>query len=113
MFALARQPGAAATVRLVVHGEVDMVSAPQLRRAIAQEIHDNNASLVTVDLSDVHFLDASALAVLLQAHRDAASHASALKVSGACGMPRAVLTLCGALDLLENRPLSSTRPTPL
>jgi anti-sigma B factor antagonist len=53
---------------LGVHGELDIATAPELRSAL-NELIDGGTHRVVVDLLEVGFIDSTALAVLLQAHR--------------------------------------------
>ena len=59
------------TVVVAVTGELDMLTAPELRHAVAEQI--SAASLVVLDLDGVRFLGTSGLAALIelreQAHR--------------------------------------------
>lgn len=52
---------------VALSGEIDMASAPELDQAL--ELVDRGADPVVVDLSDVGFLDSSALNVLVRCHR--------------------------------------------
>jgi len=57
---------AAGTVVLVVHGDADLHTAPELREHITAAI-DGGASALVLDLSGTTFLDSMALGVLLGA----------------------------------------------
>ena len=54
----------------VVHvaGEIDLRTAPELRERLAALL-DDGADRVVVDLGQVHFLDSTALSVMVGAHR--------------------------------------------
>lgn len=54
------------TTLLVVHGEADLHSAPELRSRLRATI-DGGAGQVVVDLSDTTFVDSTSLGVLLGA----------------------------------------------
>jgi anti-anti-sigma factor len=54
---------------LVVAGELDMLTAPQLSQALDVALGARPPVLV-VDLSEVTFMDSAGLAVLLSAHRE-------------------------------------------
>jgi anti-sigma B factor antagonist len=56
--------GDARVVRL--GGELDLYNAPQMREALAEACADSPARVV-VDLSEVEFLDSTALGVLIEA----------------------------------------------
>jgi anti-sigma B factor antagonist len=49
------------------HGEVDLTTSPALRVTVDRLIHDG-ASAVVLDLSDVGFIDSTALGVLVSFH---------------------------------------------
>lgn len=53
---------------VVVRGEIDVASAPELRRHL-HELCDGNVPSLAVDLRSVTFLDSSALGVLVGALR--------------------------------------------
>jgi anti-anti-sigma factor len=65
-FALRSTPADAVLLVKVV-GEVDMITAPQLSRAI--ESAPDGTTSVVIDLSEVTFLDSSGLNALVQARR--------------------------------------------
>jgi anti-sigma B factor antagonist len=50
-------------VRLAVHGEIDIMSAPELDDALSS----TDSKTVVLDLSDVSFIDSSGLRVLVMA----------------------------------------------
>jgi anti-sigma B factor antagonist len=60
------QRGDAWVVRL--GGELDLYNAPQVRKALIEAASDS-ASRVVVDLSEVEFLDSTALGILIEASR--------------------------------------------
>lgn len=49
---------------LTVRGEIDVSTAPELRERLL-EVAENGAPVVVVDLSDVSFVDSTALGVLV------------------------------------------------
>ncbi|MBB3086586.1 STAS domain-containing protein [Geodermatophilus sabuli] len=89
----------AASLRLVVAGEVDSSSAPALRTAVDDAFAAGVSELV-VDLGAVTFLDSAGLCVLAGAHRRAEEECVRLRVL-ACN--RAVirpLQITGLWELL-------------
>ncbi|MGQ0576099.1 MAG: STAS domain-containing protein [Pseudonocardia sp.] len=56
-----------------VSGEVDVLTAPRLRRELDAAFHDAGVGPVVVDLTDVSFLASRGLATLVDAHRDASA----------------------------------------
>jgi RNA polymerase sigma-B factor len=112
--------------RFLVHGELDMASTPQLRTALLGTLADHtrvtggeqdddratdgrgvddgvagriNGDLV-VDVSQVRFLDCTAVGMLLQVCRDAEPAGWALRVTGASGMVLEVLETAGVAKRL-------------
>lgn len=65
----------AGATRIAVSGEVDVSNAPELREPLNQALEDG-ASLVTVDLSEVPYIDSTGIGVLVgAAHRAAGTGA--------------------------------------
>lgn len=86
-------------VRLEVRGEIDIATSPQLNAGLLRELlaqHD-----VEVDLTDVEFMDASALAAIIGARRRFERRERSLLVSlRPSTQPHRLLTLTGILPLL-------------
>lgn len=57
------------TTVVSVRGEVDLVSADQLRRVLDEALQDS--ARVTLDLTELTFIDSSGLSALVEAHRKA------------------------------------------
>jgi anti-anti-sigma factor len=60
-------------IRLVVDGEVDMSSAPELLAAVEAAV-DADVDVIEIDLSDVWFLDSAGIDALVQAQRRLNAH---------------------------------------
>ena len=58
---------------IAAHGEVDASTARQLAAALESEITSAPGSTVTVDLSDVSFLDSTGLGALVSAKKAASA----------------------------------------
>ena len=89
-----------ATTRLVLHGELDCSSAPQLRARIRDTLTGGTTTLI-LDLARISFLDAAGLGVLVGAHRKLEERGGRLEV---CRTPRSVqrvLEVTGLHDLLQ------------
>lgn len=54
------------TVRIMVGGDLDLATAPDLRECLRGQLADH-AEIVVLDLADVSFIDSSGLRVLLEA----------------------------------------------
>jgi RNA polymerase sigma-70 factor (sigma-B/F/G subfamily) len=84
--------------RLLVRGEIDLASAPRLQRALAKALA--TAGEVVVDVSQVRFLDCTAVGTLLRVHRQAAAAGGRLRVAGARGVVLEVLEVAGVAKRL-------------
>jgi anti-sigma B factor antagonist len=80
-----------------VRGEIDLAVAPQLAEALVRFANGS----VTVDLTDVTFLDSSGCAALVAAHKSLQRRGSHLHVRGANGTTLGVLKVMG-LDQVLN-----------
>jgi anti-anti-sigma factor len=89
-----RNDGDASVV--VVTGEIDMASAPQLTDALAA-LH----GLVILDLADVTFLDSSGINVLVHARNRLLAENGALTVRNPQNNVRSVLKLVGLSAWIE------------
>ena len=65
-FAITEHPIDAERHVLAVRGEIDLFTAPELKKMLADAI-ENGATRVVVDLSETTFLDSTALGVLIGA----------------------------------------------
>ncbi|HEY8473676.1 MAG TPA: SigB/SigF/SigG family RNA polymerase sigma factor [Natronosporangium sp.] len=85
--------------RFVVHGELDLASAPKLREAVLNALTGPDLDLV-VDVSRVRFLDCTAVGMLLAVRRQADQAGCTLRVTGASGLPLEVLETAGVAKRL-------------
>jgi anti-sigma B factor antagonist len=67
-FALSRESVAPAAAAITVHGELDMLTVPELRTALSSEI-DAGTTKIVLDLTDVGFIDSVSLAAIVNAKR--------------------------------------------
>ena len=79
---------------LIVTGEIDLATAPELEVAIPL------SGSVWLDFSAVTFLDSSGIAVLVKASRAATGRGDRIHVSGLQGGPLRVVQLTGLWDVL-------------
>ncbi|MEZ5184093.1 MAG: STAS domain-containing protein [Acidimicrobiales bacterium] len=84
---------------LVVRGELDAVSAPQLRRAL-DDARSAGADEVRIDLSDVTFIDSSGLQAITAALRELRDEGRDLRVEGASRAVRRIFEVTGLRNLL-------------
>ena len=81
-----------------VRGEIDMATAGRLRDAI--EPHMGPEQTIVLDLSEVDFMDSSALKVLVQARGRLTEDGGSLVLRNPSRSARRLLTVAGATDLL-------------
>ena len=72
---------------LVVHGELDIATAPELVEMLHRLRHQGHA--VQVDLAEVTFMDSTGLTTLMDAHLAAAEQRLVVRASGARRAPSA------------------------
>ncbi len=102
-FAARAEPAADGTLRVLVAGELDMATADPLLRVLVDAMRVDHACQVVVDLSEVSFLDATGIGVLLSAHSAALERGCRLRVLGAGGMVRKVLEITGVQEVLRTK----------
>jgi anti-sigma B factor antagonist len=67
-FALSREAIGGTAAAITVHGELDMLTVPELRTALGAEI-DAGIKRIVLDLTDVGFIDSVSLAAIVNAKR--------------------------------------------
>ncbi len=82
------------TVTVPVTGALDVTTLPRVREALEQVLAGRPARLV-VDLSSCTFVDASALALLLDLHRRLCRAGGVLTLRGCCPRVLRLLSLTG------------------
>jgi anti-anti-sigma factor len=97
------------TLTLVMAGEVDLDSAPQLHQAF-QEADAPWGTHVVADLAGVTFMDSTGVRALLTCYERAQERGGRLSVTGAHGVVERILYLSGVLSLFGPPPPGSTRP---
>ena len=78
-FALSEEPLGEARHVVAVRGEIDLFTAPELKKTL-QEAIEGGATRVVVDLSETTFLDSTALGVLIGAIKRLRSRDGALTI---------------------------------
>ncbi|MFB9233965.1 STAS domain-containing protein [Plantactinospora siamensis] len=95
---------AGSTARIHLTGEVDMSTAEQVGKAVAEALNraDTTApiSRIELDLSAVTFLDSSGIRELLEVQANAAERGCRLVVRGTHGTVARVLEISGVTALL-------------
>ena len=82
-----------------VRGEIDMATAERLRDVI--EPHMGPKQTIVLDLSEVSFMDSSALNLLVQARGRLTKDGGSLVLSNPSKVAHRLLTVARANDLLE------------
>lgn len=87
-------------VVIEVGGEVDMLTSPQLRRAVLDRLGDR-PELIVLALDDVSFLGTSGLAVLIEVRE--AAHVAGVELRLACTQRRVLrpLAIAGLVPLFD------------
>jgi anti-anti-sigma factor len=83
-----------------VAGDVDMLTAGQLRAALTEAVRRAGAGPVVVDLGRVRFLDSSGVQALLDGYHTAMVAGGTLTVRGAAGTAARVLHVVGLAAML-------------
>lgn len=86
-------------VVLALSGELDVVSAPALEQRLREAPSEPGAH-VTLDLSDLEFVDSAGVSVLIKAKQDAESHGRTLVLARATEQVHRVFALVGLADWL-------------
>lgn len=87
-------------LRLLVRGDVDLVSHEQLREALNIAVSATDKRPIEVDLSGVTFLDAAGVGIIVGGYNAALRQGLTLRVVGAAGIVRRVLAITGAASVL-------------
>lgn len=96
---------------IVAVGEIDLDSAPQLRRATDAALRTGTHE-VHIDLSRITFCDSSGLHILVRARRLAARAGATVTVTASEAVAR-LLELTGIAPLFPDRPsLAAGQPAP-
>jgi anti-sigma B factor antagonist len=99
-----RVSGDGGRVVVEVAGEIDLLTAGQLRDGLREAVRVAGTAPVIVDLSRVDFLDSSGVQVLVDGYHTAMVAGGTLTVRGARGIPARVLHVVGLAQLLGLAP---------
>jgi anti-anti-sigma factor len=104
-FDVSREQGAddAHAWLLTVTGDVDVASASRLDEVFA-DVLGRGARLVTLELTDVSFLDSTGLRSIVRASNMLAELDGRLVVAGLSGAAQRVLEISGLIDHLADTP---------
>jgi anti-sigma B factor antagonist len=90
-------------IRLVVTGEIDITTADAFEGAM-NDVIDQQARSVLVDLAGVRFMDSTGIAALVRAHTRSSATRTSLTVINCQQQVRRVMEVTGVYDLLARQP---------
>jgi anti-sigma B factor antagonist len=88
------------TTRLVLTGDLDMCSGPQLLEHVERELTPGHVRDLLVDMAGVTFCDSAGIEALLFARNAATDRAATLRTVNVVGLARRTLEITGMLDFL-------------
>ncbi len=91
--------------RVVVHGELDLLTVPRLR-SVLRACSEHGRSDVVVDLHALEFLDARGLSALVEGWRRLDEHDRRLTIAFPSACARRLLDLTGLSEIFAVRPTS-------
>ena len=86
---------------LALSGELDVVSAPELEQHLNDALAEPQAH-VTLDLSELEFVDSAGVSVLIKAKQDAESNGRTLVLARPTEQVQRVFALVGLADWLAD-----------
>jgi len=91
----------AVVVRLA--GELDLSTAAELRQLLMRVAESGTRATVVLDMSDVRFIDAHSIGLIVGASKAAKVRGRVLQVDGLDGLPARVFRLVGLEPILVRR----------
>lgn len=82
-------------------GELDLSTSIELRRRLLGVARTGDASRIVLDLSDVHFIDAHSIGVIVGAREAAAACGRTLHVDGLRALPARMFSLLGLEPIVK------------
>ena len=89
------------SVVVALSGRLTIDSSPALRDRLLEILHRETLQELTIDLSDVPYMDLSGVATLLETLKVARGRNTALQLKGLHDRPRYLLEVTGLLSLFE------------
>lgn len=84
-----------------VSGDIDLASSPQLRKALLRELRELRMPRVVLNLKDVHYIDSSGVASLVEGLKASRDVGSRLVLFGLNSAVREVLQLSKLVRIFE------------
>jgi anti-sigma B factor antagonist len=94
---------------VAIRGELDLHTAPLLRDRI-EALTAEEPAFLAIDLTEVPFMDSSALGVIVGALERLREHGGDLALVGVSGSPAKVLSITGVGELIPSIGLASDLP---
>jgi anti-sigma B factor antagonist len=104
---------AGSTIRLELHGEIDVVAVGQVRDAVVAALARYDLSMVVLDFRHVSFIDAIGVGELVTCHRAAAVFGATIMLENLAPFPYRQLWATGLLGLFglaSDEPPTADRP---
>lgn len=84
-----------------VSGDIDLYTSPKLRETVLELYRKRGQKTVIVDLSDVHYIDSSGIASLVEGLKESKQFEARFALAGLNEAPRHVLELTRLLNVFE------------
>ena len=85
---------------VLVSGEIDMYTAPELWDALAAVIEQGHHDVV-LDMADVEFIDSQGIAVIVRAHKQVQPQGGTVTIRAPRPQARTVLSVTGLAGLIQ------------
>ena len=89
---------------IYVSGDIDLYTSPQLRDTVLDLLGNRGQDRVIVNLKDVHYIDSSGIASLVEGLQEAKKRQARFVLVGLNEAPRHVLELTRLLNVFEVAP---------
>lgn len=86
---------------LLLSGDIDVRSTGEVRNALYDHLRANDAGAITIDMTDVHTIDLTALKVFAVASRFALRDGQRMVLRGTCPAVRRMLHLTHLIRFFE------------
>jgi anti-sigma B factor antagonist len=91
---------------VMLHGELDDLSAPLLRDRFAELLDSDFAGDLALDIAGVTFVDSTGLSLFIQLHKNLAAQDRQLILAHPTSMARRLFMITGLDDVLRIEPLA-------
>jgi len=89
---------------IYVSGDIDLYTSPRLRETVLELFRKRGQQSVIVDLKEVHYIDSSGIASLVEGLQEARKNQARFVLVGLNEAPRHVLELTRLLNVFEIAP---------